>query len=76
MADAAEQTMRIRVEGMTCGHCVAAVTEELSRVPGVHAVHVDLDSGVAEVRAAAPIDPSAFAAAVEDAGYTIAAAQP
>ncbi|HEY4603540.1 MAG TPA: heavy-metal-associated domain-containing protein, partial [Blastococcus sp.] len=33
------------VVGMTCGHCVSAVTEEVSQVPGVTAVDVDLASG-------------------------------
>lgn len=76
MAEAGEHAERITVEGMTCGHCVAAVTEELSRVPGVRSVHVDLDSGVAEVRAAAALDPAALAAAVQDAGYTMVVAHP
>jgi copper chaperone CopZ len=76
MADAAEHTERITVAGMTCGHCVAAVTDELSRVPGVRTVHVDLDSGVVEVRAVSAIDPAALAVAVEAAGYTLTAAKP
>ncbi len=33
------------VQGMTCSHCVAAVTEEVSAIPGVTAVEVDLESG-------------------------------
>ena len=50
MADA-PTTQRITVEGMTCGHCVAAVREEISQLPGVTAVEVDLDSGRVEVAA-------------------------
>ena len=42
-------TQRYTVSGMTCGHCVAAVTEELSSIEGVESVDVDLASGVAVV---------------------------
>jgi copper chaperone CopZ len=59
------------VTGMTCGHCVQAVTEELSRLPGVTAVNVDLASGRAEVSSAAPLDGAAVRAAVEEAGYEL-----
>lgn len=72
----APTTQRITVEGMTCGHCVAAVREEISQLPGVTAVEVDLDSGRVEVAAAGPIDAAALAAAVDEAGYTIADPQP
>ncbi len=59
-----------RVQGMSCGHCRAAVTEEVSAVPGVAAVDVDLESGRMVVRGDA--DDAAIAAAVEEAGYTLA----
>jgi copper chaperone CopZ len=72
----APTTQRITVEGMTCGHCVAAVREEISQLPGVTAVEVDLDSGRVEVAAVGPIDAAALAAAVDEAGYTIADPQP
>jgi copper chaperone len=72
----APTTQRITVEGMTCGHCVAAVREEISQLPGVTAVEVDLDSGRVEVAAAGPIDAAALAAAVDEAGYSIADPQP
>ena len=58
------------VEGMTCGHCAASVTEEISEVPGVESVVVDHASGTAVV-VGAP-DPIAIKAAVEEAGYTLA----
>ena len=62
------------VTGMTCGHCVAAVTEEVSAVPGVTAVDVDLPSGRVTVTADAEPDPAALAAAVDEAGYTLVTA--
>jgi copper chaperone CopZ len=60
------------VVGMTCGHCVNAVTEEVSQVPGVTAVDVDLASGGLTVTSDAPVDDAAVRAAVEEAGYDVA----
>ena len=60
------------VDGMTCGHCVNAVTEEVSQVPGVTAVDVDLASGGLTVTSDAPVDDAAVRAAVEEAGYDVA----
>jgi copper chaperone len=60
------------VTGMTCGHCVASVTEEVSQVPGVTAVDVDLASGGLTVTSEAPVDEAAVRAAVEEAGYEVA----
>lgn len=59
------------VTGMTCGHCVASVTEELSELAGVTAVAVDLASGRVEVTSDAPLDRAVVAAAVEEAGYEL-----
>jgi copper ion binding protein len=67
-------TQRFVVDGMTCGHCVAAVNEEVGGVDGVTAVRVDLDSGALEVESVAPVDRAAVAAAVEEAGYTLVGA--
>lgn len=61
----------VRVSGMTCGHCVAAVTEEVSKVEGVTAVDVDLASGDVAVSSATPVDPDALRAAVKEAGYEV-----
>lgn len=63
------------VEGMTCGHCVKAVTEEVSGVPGVHGVEVDLASRTMVVRAD-EIDVDALRDAVEEAGYTLVGPAP
>ena len=60
------------VVGMTCGHCVQAVTAELSRLEGVTRVDVDLDTGTATVESATPLDRTAVVAAVDEAGYELA----
>ena len=65
-------TATYTVVGMTCGHCVNAVTEEVSQLPGVTGVDVDLTSGGVTVISEAPVDESAVRAAVEEAGYEVA----
>jgi copper chaperone len=65
-------TATYTVVGMTCGHCVSAVTEEVTAVPGVTAVDVDLDSGRLTVTSDAPVDEGAVRAAVDEAGYELA----
>lgn len=60
------------VSGMTCGHCVKAVTEEVSAVEGVEQVEVDLDSGRMTVTSGAELPMETIAAAVDEAGgYTV-----
>lgn len=61
------------VSGMTCGHCVHSVSTEVGKVPGVAAVDVDLASGRVSVRGEGFTDEQ-VAAAVDEAGYQIAAA--
>ena len=63
-----------QVSGMTCGHCVAAVTEEIESLPGVRAVRVDLVPGQVSdvtVDAEAPLEAAAVRAAVDEAGYEL-----
>jgi copper chaperone len=60
------------VQGMTCSHCVLSVREEVSEVPGVTAVDVNLASGRMTLTGHA-IDDHAIRAAVADAGYEVAA---
>ena len=63
-----------RVTGMTCEHCVAAVTEELSALEGVDSVAVDLVAGgtsTVTVESAVPLDPAAVAEAIDEAGYAL-----
>jgi copper chaperone CopZ len=64
-------TTTVTVSGMTCGHCVAAVTEELGRVDGVRTVEVDLPTGVVTIGSAGPLDGAAVVAAVDEAGYEV-----
>ena len=65
-------TQTFDVTGMTCGHCVASVTEEVSDIPGVDQVDVVLETGALSVTSSQPIDPVAVRAAVEEAGYQLA----
>ena len=59
------------VRGMSCGHCIASVTEAVSEIPGVTDVAADLDSGLLTVTGDNVAD-AAIAAAVTDAGYELA----
>ena len=59
------------VPGMHCAHCVAAVEEEVSAVPGVESVMVDLETKRVEV-AGAVLDDAALRAAIQEAGYEAA----
>lgn len=59
------------VTGMTCGHCVSSVTEEVGALPGVSDVQVDLASGAVTVTAETELDRAAVAAAVDEAGYAL-----
>ncbi|MCO1659622.1 heavy-metal-associated domain-containing protein [Pseudonocardia humida] len=65
-------TATYTVSGMTCEHCVASVTEEISEIDGVSAVDVQLSSGAVTVTSAEPLDPTAVRSAVEEAGYKLA----
>jgi copper ion binding protein len=60
------------VTGMTCEHCVRAVTQEIAGLPGVVDVDVDLTSGSATVRAERELSRDEVAAAVDEAGYQLA----
>ena len=64
-------TTTFGVDGMTCDHCRHAVTAEISAIPGVQAVSVDLAAGTATVSAATAVDRTDIAAAVDEAGYTL-----
>ena len=59
------------VTGMTCGHCATSVTEELSELPGVTDVAVDLPTGAVTVTSADQLDRTSVAAAVTEAGYQL-----
>lgn len=63
----------MKVEGMTCGGCVQALTKALERVIGPGSVQVDLDSGVVDILRWDPAMAPAIRQAVEDAGFTLSA---
>lgn len=65
-------TQTYAVTGMTCEHCVRAVSEEVAGIPGVTGVQVDLETGGLSVTADAPVEDAAVAAAVDEAGYALA----
>jgi copper chaperone len=69
-------TTEYLVEGMTCAHCVASVTEELTAIDGVETVNVELNKdgqSVVNVASAEPLDAEDVSAAVTEAGYTLVA---
>jgi len=59
------------VQGMTCGHCVNAVTDEVSQIGGVQNVAVDLDSGLVTVTSEEPVAEDDIREAVVEAGYEL-----
>lgn len=64
----------LKIDGMTCGHCVSSVTEELTAVPGVSNVEVFLSAGgtsTATLTVNAPLENAVLEAAVTEAGYTL-----
>ena len=67
-------TTTYSVTGMTCSHCVSAVTEEISRLDGVDGVGVDLHAGGSSrvtVTSATPLPVDAVREAIDEAGYTL-----
>jgi copper chaperone len=62
------------VSGMTCGHCVQAVSTEVGKLAGVTDVEVDLATGAVTVTSDAPLEREAVAAAVDEAGYELVGA--
>ena len=70
MSDLQQETFT--VIGMTCGHCVAAVTQEVGALAGVTDVSVDLETGEVTVASAQPLSRDDVAAAVDEAGYALA----
>jgi copper chaperone len=64
-------TATYTVAGMTCGHCVSSVTEEVERLTGVTGVEVELTTGKVTVTSDGPLDDSLIEGAVEEAGYEL-----
>jgi len=74
MSDNTEKKVTLKVEGMTCGHCVGRVKKALDAAPGVLEAKVDLASATAEIRFAAATDAEKLAEIVTEAGYPAKAA--
>lgn len=71
---AASTTREIFVDGMTCDHCVRAVTEELTAIDGIDGVAVDLVAGGSSpvrLRSSAPVSNAQIEAAIQEAGYRL-----
>ena len=69
-----DRTIELSVDGMTCGHCVMSVKEELGEIPGVKNVDVILNSGATSkvtVLTDTPLDDTALSDAVSEAGFTL-----
>ena len=67
------QTTQFVVDGMSCGHCKLAITDEVSQVSGVDSVDVDLEAKLVSVRGA-DVDTGAVVEAIDEAGYDAVAA--
>ncbi|MFC5187714.1 heavy-metal-associated domain-containing protein [Actinomadura harenae] len=65
-------TATYTVTGMTCGHCVGSVKQEVGSISGVSDVQVELASGKVTVTSESPLDDAAFRAAIDEAGYEVA----
>lgn len=61
----------IKIKGMSCQHCVMAVTRALNSVDGIKDVKVDLASGVATFEETKAVDPALIAGAIKKAGYEV-----
>lgn len=61
-----------QVTGMTCGHCVMSVTEEVTEIPGVESVDVVLETGTVTVTSSRALERAEVDAAVTEAGYALA----
>lgn len=65
-------TTTITVEGMSCSGCANSVRAELTHIPGVVEVNVDVTNGTVTIASDSPVDSAAIRAAVEEAGYSLA----
>lgn len=60
------------VTGMSCQHCIDAVTAEVGKLSGVDQVDIDLAAGAVTVTSQAPLDLTEVEAAVDEAGFDLA----
>jgi copper ion binding protein len=61
----------IKIKGMSCQHCVMAVTRALGAIEGIRDVHVDLEKGTATYQEDKPVSADAVIAAIRNAGYDV-----
>jgi len=76
MSTISPTTTIVSVSGMTCGHCVSAVSEELESLAGVEAVDVELNAGgisTVTITSSNELTPSEIGEAVAEAGYLVVA---
>jgi len=76
MSTISPTTTTVSVSGMTCGHCVSAVSEELEALEGVEAVDVELNAGgisTVTITSSNELSPSEIGEAVAEAGYLVVA---
>ncbi len=64
-------TTKINVEGMSCGHCVSSVTNEVRKLDGVTGVDVDLAAGTVQITSETPLDEADVNAAIDEAGFEV-----
>lgn len=67
---------KVHVSGMTCGHCVSAVSEELEALSGVEEIEIDLNAGgisTVTITSTEKLSPSEIGEAVAEAGYLVVA---
>jgi len=65
-------TVDYQVSGMTCDHCVRAVTTELVMLNGVQSVDVNLDAATVTVTSESPLEEALVREAIDEAGYELA----
>ncbi len=76
MSTTSPTTTRVSVSGMTCGHCVSAVSEELEALASVEEVSVELNAGgisTVTITSSSELSPSEIGEAVAEAGYLVVA---
>ena len=62
--------MKMKIDGMSCGHCSSRVEKALNGIPGVSAT-VDLEAATADIALSQQVDEAVLRKAVEDAGYDV-----
>lgn len=76
MSTPSPTTTTVNVSGMTCGHCVSAVSEELEALAGVEEVDIELNAGgisTVTISSSTELSPSEIGEAVAEAGYLVVA---